>query len=55
MTVGDGILWSTVLVLLAVAVHQISVHKKWKLVGKGIGFVLLLGAAAGLAIWRWDV
>jgi hypothetical protein len=54
MTLGDGIFWSTVLVLLAAAIYQMSIRKKWKTVGKVFGVVILAGAAIGGGAWAWD-
>jgi hypothetical protein len=51
MTLGDGILWSTILLLLAAGVYQISIRKKWKLVGKVFGVLVLLGAVIGGGGW----
>lgn len=53
MTLGDGILWSTVLILLAAGMYQISIRKKWKLVGKVFGVVILIGAVIGGGVWGW--
>jgi hypothetical protein len=53
MTLGSGILWSTILVLLAVTIYLVSVRNKWKTVAKLFG-VLILGAAfIGGATWGW--
>ncbi len=53
MTIGDGIFWSTVLILLSAAIYQISIRKKWKLVGKMVALLLLFGVVGGAAIWGW--
>lgn len=53
MTLGDGILWSTVLILLAAGIYQVSIRKKWKLIGKMIGVLILVGAMIGGGIWGW--
>ena len=55
MTLGDGIFWSTALILLAVASYQIFRHKKWKLVGKVFGALFLVGAVLGGGLWSWTV
>jgi hypothetical protein len=40
MTLGAGVVWATLLVLVALAIWSISVKQKWKLVGKVVlGFV----------------
>ena len=54
MTLGDGIFYATLLVVVAVAIHQISVRHKWKLVGKLAGGLALLGGLAGGVAWLWD-
>jgi len=53
MTLGAGILWSTVLILTAAAVYQISVRKRWKTVGKAFGILILIGALIGGGVWGW--
>jgi hypothetical protein len=53
MTLGSGILWSTVLLLLAVAIYQVSTHHKWKTVGKVFGVLILCGVLISGAIWGW--
>jgi hypothetical protein len=53
MTIGDGIFWSTVLILLSAAIYQISIRKKWKLIGKTIALLFLFGAVGGATIWGW--
>lgn len=55
MTLGDGIVWSTVLILIAGAIYQISVQKKWKLIVKILGVLSLIGALLGGAIWGYFV
>lgn len=53
MTLGEGIFWSTVLILLAAAIYQISIRKKWKLVGKVFGILIVIGAVIGGGFWGW--
>jgi hypothetical protein len=53
MTLGDGILWSTVLILLAAGIYLLSIKKKWKTFGKVLGVLILIGAAIGGGIWGW--
>lgn len=55
MTLGSGILWSTVIVLLAVTIYQVSVRNKWGTAGKAFGVLILLGAIIGGAAWGWYV
>src|SRR5262245_57158449 len=54
MTVGSGILWSTVLIVLAVGVYQVSVRRKWKIVGKIFGGLIFVAIVAGGGLWAWD-
>ena len=54
MTVGDGILWSTVLLLLAVAAYQVSVRNKWKAAGKMVGVLLLVVVVVVGGSWGWN-
>lgn len=54
MTVGSGILWSTVLVVLAVTVYQLSVRRKWKVVGKIFGGLILVAVVVGGGLWAWN-
>lgn len=53
MTVGDAIFWSTVLILFAAAIYQVSIRKKWKFVGKTIGVFFIIGAVGSAAIWAY--
>ena len=45
MTLGAGILWSTVLLILSAVIYLISVRSKWKTVGKVFGVLFVIGAA----------
>jgi hypothetical protein len=54
MTLGDGIFYSTLLLVLAAAIYQVSIRQKWNLVGKIVGSLALLGAVSGGAYWLWD-
>ena len=54
MTLGTGIFASTVLVLLAMAIRQITVRHKWKLTGKiAAGFVAVC-AVIGVGLYAWN-
>ena len=53
MSVGAGLVWSTVLLLLALAVYQISTRKKWKIVGKVLGVLVVVCGTLGGAYWAW--
>jgi len=54
MTLGDGILWSTVLILTAAAIYQFSVRKLWNTVGKVSTVVVLIGAVVGGGFVGWN-
>jgi hypothetical protein len=54
MGIGAGILSSTVLILLAIAIYQISARKKWKTVAKVFGAFVLLLVVLGAGIWGWN-
>lgn len=49
MSIGAGIVWSTVIVLIAVLIWRTTVNRKWKIVGK----VVLGLFACGLIAWAW--
>ena len=54
MTLGTGIFASTVLVLLAIAIWQITVRHKWKLAGKiAAGFVAVCAVVGG-GLYAWN-
>lgn len=53
MTIGDGIFWSTVLILVSAAAYQASIREKWKVVGKAVGLLMLVLAVGGAAVWGW--
>lgn len=53
MTLGDGIFWSTVVIVVAGAIYQISVRKRWKLAGRVVGVLILVGFVIGGGIWGW--
>ncbi len=53
MTLGEGIFWSTVLILTAAAVCQVSIRRWWKTVGKVFGVQVLIGGIIGAGVWGW--
>jgi len=55
MTLGEGIFWSTVLILVAFFLYQVSVKRKWKTVGKVFAILVLVGALIGGGFWGWNV
>ena len=54
MTVGGAIFWSTVLVVLAAAVYQVSIHQQWKLASRILGGLFLAGIVVGGGRWVWE-
>jgi hypothetical protein len=54
MTLGDGIFWSTVLLLLAATFYLATVRKKWKTVGKVAGVLVLTITAIAGSVWGWS-
>lgn len=54
MTVGSAIFWSVVLVVLAVTAYQLSVRRKWKVVGKIFGGLVLVAVVASGGLWAWN-
>jgi len=54
VSVGAGIIWSTLIVLLAVAIWRTTVNKKWKAVGKVLAVIIGLGVLIGTAWWGWE-
>lgn len=53
MTLGTGIFASTILVLLAVALWQVTKHRRWRLVGTVFGVLVGLTALIALGVWGW--
>lgn len=53
MTVGDGILWSTVLALVALAAWRATVSRRWKAVGIVTSVIAGLLALAAAGFWSW--
>tara|TARA_R110000772_G_scaffold223546_1_gene334084 strand:- start:4627 stop:5265 length:639 start_codon:yes stop_codon:yes gene_type:complete len=53
MTLGDGIFWSTVLILLATGIYYLSAKKKWKIFGKMLGLLILVGVVISGGVWGW--
>lgn len=54
MTVGEGIFYSTVLLVIAGFFYFISINSKWKIVAKIIGGLVLLGLVIGGGFWAYD-
>lgn len=53
MTQGESIVWVSILVLGALGVRQINQKKKWGLVVKMMGGLVLLGILVGVGMWTW--
>jgi hypothetical protein len=54
MTIGDGIFYSTILLVLAGSIYAISVRGKWKTVGKVFSVFVLVGAVGGGIFYGYD-
>ncbi len=54
MTLGTGIFASTVLVLLAIAIWQITARHKWKLTGKIAARFVAVCAVIGGGLYAWS-
>ena len=54
MSIGEGIFWSTALVLIFVIGYQLSVRGKWVKVGKLTAILILIGILGGVGFWQWD-
>ena len=55
MTLGSGIFWSTVLVLIALSVWRLSVAHKWRTVGKLVGMLIVIGIVVVGAIYGYKL
>ena len=55
MSLGTGIFASTVLLLFAAALYQITIRQKWKTVGKVFVGVVLVGLVTAGGIWGWTI
>lgn len=53
MTVGEGIFWSTVLVLAFASVVLLTKHKRWRTFWKVVVVSLVLGAFVGVGVWLY--
>jgi hypothetical protein len=54
MTIGDGIFYSTILLVLAGAIYAISVRGKWKTTGKVFSVFVLVVAVCGGIFYGYD-
>lgn len=53
MSLGAGILWSTIILVTFASVYLISRAKKWLLVGKIFALIVVVSAAVYLGTWAW--
>lgn len=53
MTLGSALILITFILLTAVGIYYVTKHKKWRLIGKITGAILLLAILIGLGIWAW--
>lgn len=54
MTIGDGIFYSTILLVLAGSIYAISIKGAWKVVGKVFGVLVLAGMVVGGALVGYE-
>ena len=53
MTLGTGLVWSTILILVGSSIYQISIRKKWRLIGKIFAAVTLVIGIVAAGIWGY--
>lgn len=53
MTLGSALILITFILLIAAGIYYVTKHKKWRLIGKITGAILLLAVLVGLGIWGW--
>ena len=53
MTIGEGILWSTILVIIFVSILLLTKHQRWRAFLKGLGVVLGFVVLAGVGWWGY--
>lgn len=51
MTIGEGIFWSTVLVIVFTSIILITKYNRWKAFSKGLGIVLALTGLVSAGTW----
>ena len=54
MSVGAGIAWSTLLVLLAIGVQRVSLSRKWQPVARTIACLVMVSGLMSLSINGWS-
>ncbi len=54
MALGASLFWIALVALLVFGARFVTQKKKWRLVGKIIGGLVVLCIAIGLAIWGWN-
>jgi len=54
MTLGDGIVTATVLVLLAAGLYLIGRHRKWAFAAKIVGGLIMLFIVIGVGAWGFE-
>src|SRR5437764_10827560 len=54
MTLGAGVVWATLLVLIALAIWRTTVNQKWNLVGKAVLSIVVVAAIIGAGFWGWN-
>lgn len=54
MTVGDGIFWSTILLVAFASIVLITRNKRWKTFLKVLAILVALGVVVGVGIWGYS-
>ena len=55
MSLGEGIFYSTVLLVIAGLFYFISINSKWKIVAKTARGLVLLGLVIGVGFWAYHL
>jgi hypothetical protein len=53
MSTGEGIVASTALLIATFFIWQITLHQKWKIVGKWVAITTATGLLVGTGLWQW--
>jgi hypothetical protein len=54
MTLGDSLIWITLILLTTGGIYLITKRKKWRLVAKIVGVLILIGIVIGIGAWAWN-
>ena len=53
MTIGEGILWSTLILVAFASILLLTKHKRWRAFFKGFGIFVVVCALIAIAIWAY--